>query len=93
LGDGIPLRAVTQWGIVADDEPYLAEEIVHMGARGAIQPWRRAVDFLPVRPVPIHELADRLELTRDRNWGYSLRFGLVPLTPADFMLMKEAMTG
>ncbi|MFI8632320.1 EVE domain-containing protein [Microbacterium sp. NPDC077663] len=90
LGDKTPLRAVTQLGIVADEEPHLADELMEMGAHGAFRPWRRDVDFAATHPVAVHDLP--LELTRDRGWGYSLRFGLVPLAPSDFALLRDAMT-
>ncbi|GAA1595749.1 EVE domain-containing protein [Actinoplanes couchii] len=91
LGDRRPLRAVTQVGVVADDAPYLAGETMDMGSHGSFRPWRRDVDFdTTARPVPIHDLT--LELTAAANWGYSLRYGLVPLTPADFTTIRAAMT-
>ncbi len=89
MGEKTPLHQVTQLGIVSDDAPYLAEEPMEMGAHGTVRPWRRTVDFSPVRPVAIYDVP--LELTRDRGWGYSLRFGLVPLSATDFALLREAM--
>lgn len=91
LGDRTPLRQVTQLGVVADDEPYLAGEPMNMGSHGTFRPWRRDVTFAEVRPVGVQQLD--LDLTRDRNWGYALRYGLVPLTPADFTRLRAAMTG
>lgn len=90
MGEKVPLRAVTHLGTVADDEPFLAPEQQDMGGRGSYQPWRRRVDFAVTHPVPIHDVP--LELTQDKNWGYALRTGLVPLSPADFTLLREAMT-
>ncbi|MEI8409662.1 MULTISPECIES: EVE domain-containing protein [unclassified Kribbella] len=89
LGDKSPLRAFTALGVVADAEPYLAEPMA-MGARGTIRPWRRRVDFLPVEPVPLRVLD--LELTRQPNWGYQLRRGLVSLAPEDFETLRAVMT-
>ncbi len=37
FGEKTPLRAITQIGIVADEEPYLAEEAQNMGARGTFR--------------------------------------------------------
>ncbi|MDP9830602.1 EVE domain-containing protein [Kineosporia succinea] len=90
MSDTQPLRAVTQLGIVADDEPYQADEMMSMGTHGTFRPWRRNVEFVPVTPVPIADLP--LELTSAPNWGYALRYGLVPLTLADFGLLRKAMT-
>ena len=89
--EGPPLRAFTALGIVADEEPYLAEEMMTMTDRAPVQPWRRRVDFQPTQPVAVGTLKGRLELTHDRNWGYALRFGLVPLSPADFILLRDVM--
>ncbi|WP_199844744.1 EVE domain-containing protein [Streptomyces sp. DSM 15324] len=85
------LRAFTALGTVADDEPRLADEVVDMGERGTLRPWRRTVDFLPVHAVALHAVTHELLLTRDRNWGYQLRFGLVPLAVADFEVLRGAM--
>ncbi|GLY07058.1 MULTISPECIES: EVE domain-containing protein [Actinoplanes] len=89
LGDKKPLRQVTQLGVVADDEPYRAAPM-NMGDHGIVQPWRRDVVFAAVRAVGVHDLD--LELTRDRNWGYGLRLGLIPLSIADFLTLRTAMT-
>jgi hypothetical protein len=89
FGDKTPLRAFTALGIVADAEPYLAEPM-SMGARGTIRPWRRRIDFLPVHPAPLREV--ELELTRQPNWGYQLRRGLVPLSVEDFETLRAAMS-
>lgn len=91
MADKTPLRMITQLGVVTDDEPYLADEEMTMtGSAGLIRPWRRNVSFVNVTPVPIADLA--LELTSTPNWGYSLRYGLVPLTPADFVLLRKTLT-
>ena len=89
FGDKTPLRAFTALGIVADEEPYLAE-VMSMGARGNIRPWRRRVDFLPVRPAALRDV--RLQLTQEPNWGYQLRRGLVSLPAEDFAVLRSVMT-
>lgn len=88
MTDTKPLKMITQVGIVADEEPFLAEQPMSMGARGTIQPWRRKVDFAQITPVPIADL--ELELTSAPNWGYALRYGMVPLTPEDFAVIQKA---
>ena len=75
--------------MVADDAPYQAEPM-SMGARGTIEPWRRRIEFLPVRRAALRDLD--LKLTRQANWGYQLRRGLVPLDPDDFAVLREAMS-
>ena len=91
LGDKKPLRAFTALGIVADAEPYLAEPM-DMGAHGIVRPWRRRVEFLTVQPAALRDLDSALELTRQPDWGYQLRRGLVALTPDDFNLLHITMT-
>jgi hypothetical protein len=89
FGDNTPLRAFTALGIVADAEPYLAEPM-SMGRHGTIRPWRRRVDFVPVHPAPLREVD--LELTRQPNWGYQLRRGLVSLSVGDFETLQAVMS-
>lgn len=91
-GDRAKLRAFTAIGSIADDEPYLAEEPMHMGARGMVRPWRRRVDFADAHPVGLTDLADALLLTQRPSWGYELRYGLVPLSTTDFRVLEKAMT-
>lgn len=88
-GEKTPLRAFTALGVVADDAPYQAEPM-SMGARGTIEPWRRRIEFLPVRRAALRDLD--LKLTRQANWGYQLRRGLVPLDPDDFAVLREVMS-
>ena len=89
---GPPYRAFTGIGIVTDEEPWLADEAM-VGTDPDNRPWRRSVAFFPAKPVLVADLAGELELTQHRNWGYSLRFGMAPLSPADFARLRERMTG
>ncbi|TGV63168.1 EVE domain-containing protein, partial [Mesorhizobium sp. M00.F.Ca.ET.158.01.1.1] len=42
--------------------------------------------------TPIKPLLERLEFTAGKsNWGYQLRFGLFPISAADFALIARAM--
>ncbi|MFJ9866852.1 EVE domain-containing protein [Streptomyces sp. NPDC101165] len=91
MGDRAGLRAFTALGVIADEEPYLADEVMNMGARGTVRPWRRAVDFEDVHAAGLRTVADDLALTQRPNWGYGLRFGLVPLAVEDFELLRAAM--
>ena len=86
-GEKRPLRAFTALGVVADEAPYQAEAM-DMGSHGLVQPWRRRIEFFPVRRMPIGDLD--LELTQQPNWGYQLRRGLVPLTVGDFERLRAA---
>ncbi|MDX3003511.1 hypothetical protein PWY87_17630 [Kribbella solani] len=84
-----PLRAFTALGMVADDAPYQGEPM-SMGDRGIVEPWRRRVEFLPVRRAGLREV--ELQLTSGPNWGYQLRRGLIPLSTTDFETLRAAMT-
>jgi hypothetical protein len=85
MGGGVPLRAFTALGQVADDRIYRHD----MG--GGFVPFRRDIRYQHVRPVPVEALADRLHLTRRPSWGISLRRGHLELDPHDFTLIAGAM--
>lgn len=61
-----------------------------MGERGTIQPWRRRIEFLPVHRAALRDVD--LKLTREPNWGYQLRRGLIPLEADDFEILREIMS-
>jgi hypothetical protein len=56
------------------------------------QPFRRDVDWAQAHEQSIRPLMDKLDMTADKNWGYSLRFGVVELSASDFAMIGEAMT-
>jgi hypothetical protein len=86
LGQKDGLQAFTAIGTVRVGEPYQGE----MG--GGFTPFRRDVDWAASEEAPIKPLLDRLEFTAgNSNWGYQLRFGLFPVSAADFALIAEAM--
>ena len=84
LGDKSPLRHFTAMGTISDDLIWQADE-------GDFRPYRRHVDYLPMQPVPLEEIRDRLHLTTQPNWGYQLRRGLVPLDKHDTAIIRESM--
>ncbi len=83
-GDCTPYQYFTAIGVVADDEIWQADE-------GDFTPYRRRIDYLATTPVPLAELRTRLHLTGEPNWGYRLRYGLVPLDAHDVQNIKAAM--
>jgi len=86
VGRNDGLRAFTAIGKVRQGEPYQFD----MG-RGFI-PFRRDVDWVESKEMPIRPLLDRLEFTAGKaNWGYQLRFGLVAISIRDFGAIAEAM--
>ncbi|MDO5752799.1 EVE domain-containing protein [Arthrobacter sp.] len=84
MGDAAPLREFTAFGVIADDDIWQADE-------GTFKPFRRRVNYLPLRPVPLAALRDRLHLTAGPNWGYQLRLGLVPLDGHDVEIIRQSM--
>ena len=84
IGDTAALREFTALGVMADDAIWQADE-------GSFKPFRRRAEYLPLRPVPLAQLRDRLHLTSGPNWGYQLRRGLVPLDQHDVEIIRESM--
>ncbi len=80
-------QSFTAIGRIREGEPYQG----YMS--DGFQPFRRDVVWAAGHEQPIRPLIDRLDLTRDKNWGYSLRFGLLELSAADFTVIGVAMTG
>jgi EVE domain len=86
LGGNDKLQAFTAIGTVKTGEPYLFD----MGK--GFKPYRRDVDWAKAREAPIRPLLDKLEFTAGKpNWGYHLRFGLFPISEADFRLIAQSM--
>lgn len=86
LGSKSPFRQFTAIGAIKPGEPYMGE----MGA--GFTPFRRDVDWDNAVETPIAPLLNLLELTANkRNWGYQLRFGLIPISAADMALIGTKM--
>lgn len=86
--DGAPLQAFTAIGRVAEGAAYQHD----MG--GGFLPWRRSMIWQQATSAPIRPLLDHLDLTRgQRNWGMAFRYGLLPLSRADFALIARVMLG
>ena len=86
LGGKDKLQTFTAIGTVKDREPYVFD----MGK--SFKPYRRDVAWAKAVETPIHPLLDQLQFTAGKaNWGYQLRFGLFPISAADFKLIAAAM--
>jgi len=86
LGGKDRLQAFTAIGAVKEGEPYQAD--IGKG----FKPYRRDVKWAKAEEAPIRPLLEKLELTAGKpNWGYQLRFGLVPISAKDFRLIAKAM--
>jgi hypothetical protein len=79
------LQAFTAIGTVRPGKPYRIDQ----GA--GFPPFRRDVVWHEASPVSLAVLKDALAFTREANWGYRLRQGLVELSDADMLLIAEAM--
>jgi EVE domain len=80
------LQSFTAIGHVREGEPYAHD----MG--GGFVPYRRDVDWIEAREIPIRPLLDVLSFSAGRpNWGYQLRFGLFEIVADDFDVIRQAM--
>ena len=87
MGGKEPCQNFTALGQAVDDELFsvkMAENFT---------PFRRKIAYLPCQPIPIQQLKDQLVFTQEKNWGYQLKFGLIPLCFEDFEKIKNAMQG
>ncbi len=86
LKDGEVVQAFTALGWVMDEAPY------QVAVSADWQPWRRKVEFVKCREMPIRPLIDELSFIKDKSrWGYPFHFGLFKIPEADFELIKNAM--
>ena len=79
------LQAFTAIGTVKQGSPYQAD----MGF--GFRPYRRDVAWHEAEPTPLAALRDALTFTREKNWGYRLRQGVVEISDADMTAIAEAM--
>ena len=79
------LQAFTAIGTVRDGAPYKAD----LG--GGFLPFRRDVLWHEAEPTMLALLQDKLSFTREKNWGYRLRQGLIEISEADMTIIAEAM--
>ena len=85
---GVPdgYRHITAIGRVRAGDAY------RVNMAPGFDPFRRDVAWLAADEVPIAPLLPAISFTAgNRNWGYLLRRGLVPLTQEDFDLIARAM--
>jgi len=86
FGANAKYRCFTALGLVREGSPFQ----VDMG--GGFTPFRREVDWLPIRETPIAPLLECLAFSSGkRNWGYALRFGLFEIPRGDFETLRQRM--
>jgi hypothetical protein len=90
MGTKTPLKAFTGLGTVLDEESFQDDAVMAPGSQ--FRPFRRRVEWVTGRYVPLAEVEDVLELTSAPNWGYALRRGLIPLSVPDFERLAQVMS-
>jgi hypothetical protein len=79
-------QSFTACGVVREGPVYQAD----MG--GGFLPFRRDVEWLSTRKIPIRPLLDKLDFTRgQRSWGYAFRYGLFVISDHDMDLIMREM--
>jgi hypothetical protein len=86
MGHKDGFQSFTAIGHVRPGAPYQAEMAPDF------HPFRRDVDWLLAEEQPIRPLLDWLDFTREKNWGYALRFGLIEIPSVDFDFLVHVMT-
>ncbi|MGU3575389.1 EVE domain-containing protein [Brucellaceae bacterium C25G] len=82
------LQCFTAFGIVREGHVFQAEMSPNF------HPYRRNVDWMESRNIPIHALLNDLNFTHgEKNWGYKFRFGLFEIDQHDGIVIQSAMLG
>lgn len=79
------LQSFTAIGRIAEGEAFAVQMSEDFSA------FRKRVVFSKARQVQLAELRERLALTKNENWGYQLRRGLVEISVEDFKMIAEVM--
>ncbi|PWY54881.1 EVE domain-containing protein [Legionella qingyii] len=80
------LCSFTAIGIVNSGEPYQVE------MNKDFHPFRRNVQWARALEIPIAALLHDLDFTKNnKNWGYQLRYGLIPISEHDKSIIAAAM--
>ena len=79
------LQAFTAIGTVKAGKPYRVD------MQAGFQPYRRDVAWHDANLTPLAALQGVLEFTREKNWGYRLRRGLIEISDRDMATIAEAM--
>ncbi len=78
-------KSFTAIGEVKDDNVFQFEMSTDF------KPFRRYITYHKSKPLPLELVKSELELTKDKNWGYKLRFGLIELTEKDFNILRRGL--
>jgi len=84
--DGAPVQAFTALARVSAGAMFRVE------AADGFAPFRRTVQFLPVRDALVKPLIDELTFIRNKaHWGAAFRFGFLRVPDEDFVRIAAAM--
>ncbi len=82
----IPCQEFITVGFVSGEEVYAYD------IGNGFVPFRREIQYLKVKPVPIKPLLEKLNFIKNKKqWGYSFRFGIFEISSEDFQFIFEAM--
>lgn len=85
-GDSTPYQRFTAIGHVVGESLYQYD----MGNN--VMPYRREVNYLSSRDVPIAPLIERLSFIKDKaRWGTVFRFGIIHVPVEDFKIIATQM--
>lgn len=86
FGEKEPCQSFTAIGKIKSGNSYpfaMSEDFV---------PWRRDVDFINSREIPIQTLLDNLSFIEDKQkWGFPFRRGCFEISQTDFEVIAKAM--
>jgi hypothetical protein len=88
MGGPATLKSIIAFGVVAD------EMLEQVEMAPGFCPWRRRVDWISARAVPIDRLRqDPRFVLAGHGWGAKLRFGLLAIDAASMDMIEKAMSG
>ena len=81
------LQAFTAIGKVRDDE------IFQFDMGNGFVPFRRKIEFIKCKDVPILPLIEKLHFIKDKQrWGYPFRFGFLEINEDDYGVISDLMS-
>ena len=86
MGEKDGFQSFTAIGHIRAGEPYPVEMLP------GFTPYRRDIDWLEAAEQPIKPLLEWLDFTQPKNWGYSLRLGVIEIPAVDFEFLLHVMT-
>lgn len=86
IENGRAYQKFTAAGQVEDNEPY------QVNVSPEFKPWRRNINYYPVKELDIHPLLDKLSfITNRKRWGLHFVSGFIKIEKSDFELIFQNM--